>query len=194
MSAPFLWQLGYIMDLQYSNGAGPPLRFAFGDNAINGSFTLAQALLGAPSPKEVPGSSLETNRQDAESVTRDQEASSDAASLLAFAKAPHAASLNITTIEYSNRWAYKTKVLPVLAIPLLATFLVCSVYWRVYDDDVVIGYNPVGIAKRADEITTASNGKSDSGDSSGGSFQLKAVGGTRSNSEWECGRLVDREF
>jgi hypothetical protein len=178
-SAPFFWQMSYLLDVQYGliGAVGMPLRFAVGDNRIEGSFSLAQALLGAPSSDELSYLPLRTNREDAEGVARDVEAAFDTATLLAFAKAPHAASLKITTTVYSGRWAYNTTVLPILAVPLLATILVCLVHWKVYGDEIVIGYDPVGIAKRADEITAASGERSEGSDSNDQTVSLKSHGG-----------------
>lgn len=78
------------------------------------------------------------------------------ATLFAFAQAPHAASIDITETHEVSIWKYDTRVLAVLALPFLATILVLSIYWRVQSDEVVIGYDPLKIARHADEVLAPS--------------------------------------
>jgi membrane-associated phospholipid phosphatase len=153
-STPFMWQMTYFtMAASGITGTSPPFTFAISKNEVQGSFTLAQSLLGVPSIND--NAPLATNRNDADSVAKDLEASFDVATLLAFVTAPRAASLNITMTATSSRWTYDVRVLPVLAIPLLATVLICSVYWKVYDHETVLGYNPLEIARQADRVRVA---------------------------------------
>jgi hypothetical protein len=84
------------------------------------------------------------------------------ATLFAFAQAPHAASLDITQTHDVGIWTYDTRVLAVLALPFLATILVLSVYWKVQSNEVVIGYDPLEIARRADEVLVLSLGAMES--------------------------------
>jgi hypothetical protein len=178
-SAGALWRMNYFMMAQYGfTGTSPPFTFAVDNERVRGSLTLAQALLGVSSSSDEPDIPLMTNRNDAEKVAKDLEASFDLTTLLAFATAPHAASLNITTTTSLGRWSYDARVLPVLALPLLATLLVCSVYWRVYGDEIVIGYNPLEIARRTDEITVASRNLDEEGTSDSKVVQLTLGRGT----------------
>jgi hypothetical protein len=89
---------------------------------------------------------------DTNRVARALERSFDTATLLAFVRAPHASSLEITTSTKIAIWTYDTKVLAILAAPLLATLLILSRYWKVQSDYIVIGYDPLKIARRAKEI------------------------------------------
>lgn len=89
---------------------------------------------------------------DTKRVARAIEANIDMATLFAFARAPHAASLEITKLHEVNIWTYDTRVLAILAPPLLATILVLSICWRIQSDSVVIGYDPLEIARRAEEV------------------------------------------
>jgi hypothetical protein len=86
------------------------------------------------------------------------EANFDMATLFAFARSPHAASVDITTTLERNIWTYDTSVLAILALPLLATVLVLCIGWKVQSDEVVIGYDPLEIARRADEVLMPSHG------------------------------------
>lgn len=101
------------------------------------------------------------------------------ATLFAFAQAPHAASLDITETHEVSIWRYDTRVLAVLALPFLATILVLSIYWRVQSDEVVIGYNPLQIARRADEVLVPSLGAT-SQDSEAKDLQPMSSGGVYS--------------
>jgi hypothetical protein len=98
---------------------------------------------------------------DTQRVARAIEANIDMATLFAFAQAPHAASLDITQTHDVGIWTYDTKVLAVLALPFFATILVLSVYWKVQSNEVVIGYDPLEIARRADEVLVLSLGAMD---------------------------------
>jgi hypothetical protein len=96
------------------------------------------------------GSAPFTN--DTNRVARALERSFDAATLLAFVRAPDASSLTITKFTETAIWTYDTKVLAILAAPLIATLLILSRYWKVQSDYIVIGYDPLKIARRAKEI------------------------------------------
>lgn len=89
---------------------------------------------------------------DASIVANTIEANFDAATLFAFHRASEAASVNITHTIQVNIWSYDPKVLFILIQPLIATILVLATRWKIFEDDVVIGYNPVAIAQRAEEI------------------------------------------
>lgn len=99
-------------------------------------------------------SQLGTN--DTKRVARAIEANIDMATLFAFAQAPHAASIDITDTHEVSIWRYDTRVLAVLALPFLATILVLSIYWRVQSHEIVIGYDPLEIARHADEVLALS--------------------------------------
>lgn len=105
-------------------------------------------------------SQLGTN--DTQRVARAIEANIDMATLFAFAKAPHAAPLDITQTHDVGIWTYDTRALAVLALPFLATILVLGKYWRVQSNEVVIGYDPLEIARRADEVLVLSLGAMES--------------------------------
>jgi hypothetical protein len=122
-------------------------------------------------------SQLGTN--DTQRVARAIEANIDMATLFAFAKAPHAASLDITETHDVSVWTYDTRVLAVLALPLLATILVLSIYWRVQSNEVVIGYDPLEIARRADEVLVLSLGAK-AQDSEGKDLRPMSSGGAYS--------------
>lgn len=122
-------------------------------------------------------SQLGTN--DTQRVARAIEANIDMATLFAFAQAPHAASLEIIETHEFSIWRYETRVLPVLALPFLATILVLSIYWRVQSDEVVIGYDPLEIARRADEVLVPSLGASEQ-DSEGNELRPMSSGGAYS--------------
>jgi hypothetical protein len=44
----------------------------------------------------------------------------------------------------------------VLVFPFLATIFVLSMHWNVQSGDVILGYSPVLIARRADEVLVSS--------------------------------------
>jgi hypothetical protein len=116
---------------------------------------------------------------DTQRVARAIEANIDMATLFAFAKAPHAASLDITETHDVSVWTYDTRVLAVLAVPFLATILVLSIYWRVQSNEVVIGYDPLEIARRADEVLVLSLG-AEAQDSEGKDLRSMNSGGAYS--------------
>lgn len=85
------------------------------------------------------------------------QASFEMATRLAFSRAPRSAFLTVSW-DGGNRWSYDPRVLFVLAVPLLATILVLSAYCDVHGDDVVVGYDPIKIARRADELLATVTG------------------------------------
>jgi hypothetical protein len=89
---------------------------------------------------------------DTNRVARALEQSFDTATLLAFVQAPDASTLEIRNLGKIAVWTYNVKVLAILAAPLLATLLVLSRYWKVQSNYVVIGYDPLKIARRANDI------------------------------------------
>ena len=76
------------------------------------------------------------------------EANFEYGTLFAFSREPHAAHLIITSETNVAMWHYNAKVLAILVVPLLATLLVMWRRWSVGDDEIVIGYLPVDIAKK----------------------------------------------
>ena len=89
-------------------------------------------------------------------VARDLERAFDVATLLAFARVPGAASQQVTRTKRIQRWTYDERVLTILVIPMVATALVVCEHWRIHGNNVVIGYNPLEIARRADELLPSS--------------------------------------
>jgi hypothetical protein len=70
------------------------------------------------------------------------------ATLMAFAKAPGAADLTITTTGSTVVYVYERSVLAILLIPLVATVLGMWGRSKITGNDVFVGYDPVEIAKR----------------------------------------------
>ena len=86
------------------------------------------------------------------------EANFDTTTLFAFARTPQAADVHTLRQVPHYYWSYDFMVLRILALPLLATVFVLSSHWRVQSDEVMLGYNPVLIARRADDVLASSNG------------------------------------
>jgi hypothetical protein len=151
-SNEYFWQQAYAT---YSTSiATTPYRFSFAD-PTSGNNVLAQYLLGKTQTGDDEGEdyiSTKLGTSDTQRVARAMEANFDMATLFAFARSPHAASIDITTTLERNIWTYDTTVLAILALPLLATVLVLCIAWKVQSDEVVIGYDPLEIARRADEV------------------------------------------
>jgi hypothetical protein len=89
---------------------------------------------------------------DTNRVARASERIFDTATLLAFVRTPEASTIGITNSPEIGIWTYDVKVLAILAAPLLATLLVLSRYWQVRSNYIVIGYDPLKIARRANDI------------------------------------------
>ena len=121
--------------------------------------------------------SQDTN--DTQKVARAIETSMDTATLFAFARAPHAAPLDITETHDISIWTYDTRVLAVLVLPFLATILILSIHWRIQSNEVVIGYDPLGTARRADEVLGFSLGAT-AQDSEGKNLRPTCSGGAYS--------------
>jgi hypothetical protein len=157
-SNEYFWQQAYAT---YSSSVETtPYRFSFAD-PTSGNNVLAQYLLGKTQTGDDEGEdyiSTKLGTNDTQRVARAMEANFDMATLFAFARSPHAASVDITTTLERNIWTYDTTVLAILALPLLATVLVLCIGWKVQSDEVVIGYDPLEIARRADEVLTPSLG------------------------------------
>lgn len=79
------------------------------------------------------------------------------ATLLAFARDLGAATVDVTNTQLIDTWTYDSRVLAILAAPLLATLLVLCKHWRVQSNDIVIGYDPLAIARRADDLLATSD-------------------------------------
>jgi hypothetical protein len=157
-SNEYFWQQAYAT---YSSSISTtPYRFSFAD-PTSGNNVLAQYLLGKTRTDDDEGEdyiSTKLGTNDTQRVARAMEANFDMATLFAFARSPHAASVDITTTLERNIWTYDTTVLAILALPLLATVLVLCIGWKVQSDEVVIGYDPLEIARRADEVLMPSLG------------------------------------
>jgi hypothetical protein len=129
-------------------GESSPFHFASaGDSDVTIGTLTAYLIQTEPVTYESAPFTNDTNR-----VARALERSFDAATLLAFLRAPNASTIEITTSTEIAIWTYDTKVLTILAAPLLATLLVLSRYWKVQSNYVVIGYDPLKIARRANDI------------------------------------------
>ncbi|ETN41251.1 uncharacterized protein HMPREF1541_03186 [Cyphellophora europaea CBS 101466] len=83
-----------------------------------------------------------------EQVARQIERNFDRATLSAYAKQANASDLTVTRTTEEDLYVYQPKVLLVLVVPLLATLLGVWNRWSVGDEDRVVGYNPVEIARR----------------------------------------------
>ncbi|KAJ3526223.1 hypothetical protein NM208_g11295 [Fusarium decemcellulare] len=94
---------------------------------------------------------------DAQTVARQIEANFDMATLHAFARMPNASEITYTTRSDTRVYVYDARVLLILLVPLFATLLGCWGRWKVAGEDVVVGYDPVGIA-RLGPVTGLSSG------------------------------------
>jgi hypothetical protein len=150
---PWLWQMQYLInDPSWESSPGyrtyNPYNFAVPSVGSFGNYSMAQYLLGLETPK---GEDQQLT-SDTHGVARAIERNFEMATLLAFVREPYAGAVNITTTYKHDVWKYDRKALAVLAVPLLATILVLCVCWRVEGDEVVVGYDPLEIARRASEI------------------------------------------
>lgn len=143
LPAPWTWQHYYLT--QSTNGLVSPYTFAY---------DVANFTLMSPMSRYLVTSDKTFYKNDSIEVARAVEANFDMATLFAFAKAPGAASVNVTINERIDIWLYDARVLSIMLFPFIATILVLSKRWSVYGNDVVIGYNPHQIAQRAGEILT----------------------------------------
>lgn len=151
-----LWQekYAYLADkpLRYPS----PFDFEFAGNTSDQANPFARFLLGSEHKQERDGDPWATFTNNTDRVARAMERVFDVATLLAFSRAPAAASLEVTTTRQIDTWTYDMRVLPILAVPLLATILVLCKHWKVRSDEIVIGYNPLVIARRAEELLARS--------------------------------------
>lgn len=152
-SPEWYWQASYRTPRRNEQTVKPYLFSSEGGMVRD--FPMAEYLLsnnrtGTEGAEDWYASQLGTN--DTQRVARTIEANIDMATLFAFAQAPHAASVDITETHQVSIWTYDAKVLVVLALPFLATMLVLSTYWRIQGDEVVIGYDPLEIARHAEEV------------------------------------------
>jgi hypothetical protein len=136
------WQTKYSRDIS-------PFRFASAGDYHDGISMMTAYLIQSELPN-IPRSAPFTN--DTNRVARALERTFDTATLLAFVRAPEASTIEITNSPEIAIWTYDVKVLAILAAPLLATLLVLSRYWKVQSNYIVIGYDPLKIARRANEI------------------------------------------
>ena len=93
----------------------------------------------------------------AQQAGRTIEAKFDTTSLFAFARAPQAAAIHCVMNVSDGIWAYGVRVLVVLLFPFLATGFVLGTHWKVQSGGVVLGYDPVLIARRADDVLASSS-------------------------------------
>lgn len=150
---PWFWQMQYLINAPYwGTAAGRytynPYHFALASAGSFGNYSMAQYLLGLQNFK----SEVLQLTSDTDGVARAIERNFEMATLLAFVREPYAGAVSITTTHKRNVWKYDRHVLAILAVPLLATILVLCVCWRVEGDEVVVGYDPLEIARRAGEI------------------------------------------
>lgn len=176
-SNEYYWQQFYG---SYKSATVTPYRFSLAD-PTRANNALAEYLLHKTRTAEGEGEdwyTLQMGTNDTQRVARTLEANMDMATLFAFARSPHAAALDITTTREDNIWTYDTPVLAILALPLLATILVLCIAWKVEGEEVVIGYDPLEIARRADEVlmpslaamTQDDEGKNPTSPSSSGAY------------------------
>lgn len=157
-TAVWLWQNTYLRYDLDADESESPYTFHLGSGDLRIMDSLGRYLLVLPNITE-------GMTDDTAMVARKIEANFDAATLFAFSRAPEAASVHITHTDHVNIWSYDPRVLAILIPPLLATILILCTRWRIYSDNVVIGYNPIAIARRAEEIlaslstTSANSGK-----------------------------------
>jgi hypothetical protein len=139
-----LWQSRFLREsgLNYS-----PYTFAYTTSDLNTMSPLSRYLR----PLESSPDANDTAR-----VGQTIEANFDMATLFAFARAPQAATVHVVHPEMIYYGSYDVMVLFVLALRFLAMVSVLSTHWRVQSDDVVLGYNPVLIARRADDVLSSS--------------------------------------
>lgn len=152
-SPEWYWQSSYRIPRRNEQTVKPYLFSSKGGMVKDvpmAEYLLSNNRTGTDGPEDWYASQLGTN--DTQKVARAIEANIDMATLFAFAQAPHASPLDITETHQVSIWTYDARVLVVLVLPFLATILVLSAYWRVQSDEVVIGYDPLGIARHADEV------------------------------------------
>jgi hypothetical protein len=164
-----LWQYGFLGHggLNYS-----PYNFAYTRSTLNTMTPLSRYLVPLEiSPDDVVNATAK--------VGRTIEANFDTTTLFAFARALHAARVHAVTYPPSESiWGYDPRVLLVLVFPFLAKVFVFSTHWEVQSGEFVIGYDPVLIARRADEVLGSPfvAGRRHGRVWSGGSFGLGGVG------------------
>ncbi|KAL1590068.1 hypothetical protein WHR41_01030 [Cladosporium halotolerans] len=149
---PWMWQMEYLIirkSWTHNIVIDNPYTFAFDGVSSFGNNTLGSYLLRGPG---FQNQALLHLTADADGVAKTLERNFDMATLLAFVRQPYAGSVNITTTHESKVWLYNEKVLGILAVPAIATLLVMCMCWRIKGDEVVIGYDPLQIARRAEEI------------------------------------------
>ena len=113
--------------------------------AITGSEDTADALYDSPIATLLLGPKATTSSVQ---ILLSVEAIFDTATLMAFSRSPYASSLEITTTASLPVYVYDSRVLAILLVPFLATVLGTWGRWRVAVKDVLVGYDPVEIARR----------------------------------------------
>jgi hypothetical protein len=68
--------------------------------------------------------------------------------LMAFSRVPYASDLAVSTTTSKPIWVYDRAVLAILLLPLLAMLLGTFGRWRITGKDILVGYDPVRIARR----------------------------------------------
>jgi hypothetical protein len=143
------------------NGKQSPFTFV-GAASGTGANTLFETAVGTL----LLGGSEVTASGD--TVARRIEAAYEMGTLLAFGRAPTASDLLFRQEVLRSVYDYDARVLIILLVPLLATFLGLWGRLKVGGDDVVIGYDPVEIASRGPVIGLSGGRKGEDRDRIGG--------------------------
>ena len=109
------------------------------------SGTWRNTLYGYPVGYMLLGENVNNTGED---VARQIEANFDYATLSAFSRQTNASDMTITTGTETEVYRYDSRVLAILLIPLFATLLVVWGRIKVGDEDTVVTYSPIEIARR----------------------------------------------
>lgn len=132
----------YQMNRIYAESGRENSPYTFSGSAVGtGDNTLYRNPIGY----ELLGVDANNN---AETVARQIERNFDRATLSAYARQANASDLTITRATEESLYVYEPKVLLVLLIPLAATLLGVWGRWSVGDEDTVLAYSPIEIARR----------------------------------------------
>lgn len=101
---------------------------------------------------------------DATAVARNIEANFDTGTLFAFSRSPESATITTTTTTSQSTWHYNPLFLIVLAIPILAMIAALWGRWRVGNDEDVVTYLPIDIARRGPVDYLVEGGVSEHGE------------------------------
>lgn len=142
------WQASYLGYQEFEDSSSP-YTFDYTNGGGQTIDPLARYLLIRPN-------STIAFVEDASIVAKAIEDTFDVATLFAFQRAPEAAMVETTLTNHVYIWSYDPRVLAILTPPLIATILVLGTRWRIYSNNIVIGYSPLAIAERAEEILALS--------------------------------------